>query len=77
MSREDRRIERAIDRGMRRGNRPDSVNDDDLIDSLVWIGIAVVVGLAAITAGLGWLDAEFGWGLKAAFMSWLNGLFHK
>lgn len=50
-----------IDR--RRGSGGD---DSDLLA----IAVGVVVAGAAALAGAGWLDAQFGWGLRA----WLEGL---
>lgn len=76
MSREDRRIERSIRRGMRQGqNNNYGGNDDDLADTLVWIVVAIAGGAAVILFALGWVDQQFGWGLKDAFVAWISSIF--
>lgn len=75
MSRDERRIERNMQRAINR-SRPDPAgSDDDLSDTIVWMVVIVGGGLALLSAGLGWLDHQFGWGLREGLFSFLQGLF--
>lgn len=52
--------------------RHDSNGGDDGTD-LVGFFVGVIIVIALILAGLGWIDNQFGWGLR----DWLLGVFHE
>lgn len=43
------------------------------MDDLLTMAIVVFIVVGLVLAGLGWLDAQFGWGLK----DWLVGVFQE
>lgn len=66
-------VERGISRGMSRqsGRGYGADPDDDGTEELLLLAFGVIVTLALVAAGLGWLDNQFGWHL----MEWAKGLF--
>lgn len=49
----------------------------DPFDDIIVLGFVVIVVIALIAAGLGWVDHQLGWGLKDWFLGLLNGLFKR
>lgn len=77
----ERDIERAMVRASRRGSSSNygSVGpngEDTTWDDLLMMVIVIACVLAAISAGLGWLDQQFGWGLNAWFKAAFQSAIH-
>ena len=62
---DDREFERRMEDYHRRNGSGGSGDDGS---DIIVIFFLIAVGFAALVAGLGWVDDQFGWGLRDALM---------
>lgn len=72
---EDDEFDRRLEESRRRRGESEYFNGgggDDTLDELLPMIFGIIIAVGLVLAGLGWLDAQFGWGLRPLVEGWLQ-----